>query len=83
MNHSKRDVTVGEWIVAFLLMIIPIVNIVLLFVWAFGSENTPESQKNWAKAWLIFWAIFVGLNLLLWLIVGASILSLLNSVALL
>ena len=78
MNHSKRDVTVGEWIVIFLLMIIPIVNIILLFVWAFGSENTPESQKNWAKAKLIFWLILMILPLLLWIILGAAFLSFLG-----
>ena len=78
MNHSKRDVTVGEWIVIFLLMLIPIVNIILLFVWAFGSENTPESQKNWAKAKLIFWLILMILPLLLWIILGAAFLSFLG-----
>ena len=83
MNRSKREVSLVEWIVIFLLMLIPIVNIILLLVWAFGSENTPESQKNWAKAKLIFWLIFVVLNFLFFVILGASILSLFSRTTLL
>jgi len=49
-------VTVGEWFIAMLLTIIPLVNIILLFVWAFGS-NTKMSKSNWAKAQLIWMAI--------------------------
>lgn len=49
-------VTVGEWFITMLLMIIPLVNIILLFVWAFGS-NTKMSKSNWAKSQLIWMAI--------------------------
>ena len=49
-------VTVGEWFIAMLLTIIPLVNIILLFVWAFGS-NTKMSKSNWAKSQLIWMAI--------------------------
>lgn len=49
-------VTVGEWFITMLLMIIPLVNIIILFVWAFGS-NIKMSKSNWAKAQLIWMAI--------------------------
>lgn len=46
-------VTIGEWLITLLLAAIPVVNIVMLLVWAFGS-NTKTSKANWAKATLIF-----------------------------
>ncbi|MDP6504710.1 MAG: hypothetical protein QF886_13890, partial [Planctomycetota bacterium] len=55
-NGTYTSVSVGNWIVTYILLCIPIVNIVLLFVWAFGS-NTPESKANWAKAMLLLMLI--------------------------
>ncbi|MBI9030944.1 hypothetical protein JEZ13_02915 [bacterium] len=52
-NQNSQIVTVGDWIVTYLIMIVPLVNIIMLFVWAFGS-NTPASKANWAKAALIW-----------------------------
>ena len=50
------SVTLGNWIITMIIMLIPIVNIVMLFVWAFSSSTNP-SKSNWAKASLIFFAI--------------------------
>tara|TARA_B100000965_G_C19024264_1_gene512407 strand:+ start:241 stop:459 length:219 start_codon:yes stop_codon:yes gene_type:complete len=66
---NNRVITVGNWIVVFILMAIPLVNLIMLFVWAFGS-GAPESQANFAKAYLLFLAIFV----VLWFVfIGAMI----------
>jgi len=54
-QYTETPVSVGEWMITMLLMIIPIVNIVMLFVWGFGG-NAPVSKANWAKATLI-WAL--------------------------
>jgi amino acid transporter len=55
-EELNEIVTIGEWFITMLLMIIPLVNIILLFVWAFGS-NMKISKSNWAKAQLIWMAI--------------------------
>lgn len=49
-------VTMKEWIITMLLLCIPIANIVLPFVWAFGSDVNP-SKKNYFRVLLIFMAI--------------------------
>jgi hypothetical protein len=41
----------------------PIVNVVMFFVWAFGS-NTNASKANWAKASLIWMLIGIVLSFL-------------------
>lgn len=55
---------VGEWIVTFILTAIPLVGIIMLFVWAFGSGANPN-KKNFAKAALVLYAIFFVLYLIL------------------
>ena len=58
--RNQSVVTIGDWIITMILMCIPIVNFILLLVWAF-SASTPVSKANWAKASLIF--ILIGLIL--------------------
>ena len=44
-DRSKDVMTTGEWVVTLLLLGIPCVNIIMLFVWAFGNGN--ENRKNY------------------------------------
>ncbi|MDI6846452.1 MAG: hypothetical protein QME28_10005 [Candidatus Saccharicenans sp.] len=57
VSPLEQTVSVGEWLITLLLASIPVVNIVMLLIWAF-SENTKLSKANWAKATLI-WLIIV------------------------
>lgn len=69
---TYKPVTVGDWLLTSLLMCIPLVNIILLFVWAFGS-NTPISKANWAKAALIWALISIVLYVLLFVVIGIGV----------
>ena len=62
---NNNVVSVGDWVVTFILLAIPIVNLVMLFVWGFG-DSTPLSKKNFAKAALILMAIGILLGTLMW-----------------
>lgn len=69
-------VSLGDWLVTMLIMCIPLVNLIMLFIWGFGS-GTPESKANWAKAQLVWMVIGIILLVLFWgaiaaLIVGSS-----------
>jgi len=70
VQAQNEPVSVGEWIISYLLLCIPLVNIIMIFVWAFGSSTNP-SKANFAKATLIFFLIFT----VLWFLVIGSILS--------
>jgi len=48
--------TLGNWLTTFLLLAIPVVNIVLLFVWAFG-KGVNKSKKTYCQAELIILGI--------------------------
>ena len=42
----------GDWIVIFVLCSLPVVNIIMVLVWAFGNNN--PTKQNFARALLIF-----------------------------
>lgn len=56
--------TTGQWVLNLFLVAIPIIGLILLFVWAFGS-NTPPSKQNWARANLIWILIAILLSIIL------------------
>jgi hypothetical protein len=62
---QPQVLSVKDWIITILITAIPIVGIIMLFVWAFGSNENPN-KSNWAKASLIWVAIGIVLTFLLW-----------------
>ena len=71
---DNSPLSVGQYIVMFILMAIPLVNLIMLFVWGFSSsENT--NRKNFARASLILMAIAIGL----WIIVAIFIVGVAGS----
>lgn len=62
-----KPVTLGDWMVTILLTAIPIVNIIMLFVWGFSS-NTHPSKANWAKASLIWLAIVIVIYVIIFVV---------------
>ena len=73
-QHQSEEVTLGDWMVTILLSAIPVVNLVMLLVWAFGSSTNP-SKANWAKATLIWMVIGVILVVLFMVVIGTAIFS--------
>ena len=55
--------SVGQWMLTIFIAAIPLVGLIMLFVWAFGSSTHPE-KANWAKAMLIWVVIFIALSIL-------------------
>ncbi|MCR5508027.1 MAG: hypothetical protein K6F34_04995 [Lachnospiraceae bacterium] len=69
------EMSVGDWIITLLLTCIPIVNIILLILWAVGSSNDKPARKNWAIAQLIF----IGIAFILSMVFGAAFAALIAS----
>ena len=59
-DQNQAPVSIKEWIIVFILSAIPIVNIVMIFVWAFGG-NANKSIENLAKASLLFFVFMIAL----------------------
>lgn len=74
MNSGETSVmTVKAWLITYLLLCIPVANIILLFVWAFGGGN--ENRRNFARASLIAMAVGVILYIVLLATVFAQFLA--------
>lgn len=54
-NWDNSEVTIGTWIIVLLLIAIPLINIIVLLVLAFGDHNV--NLKNFAKASLIIMVV--------------------------
>ena len=69
-NQNQKPMSVKDWLITLLIMAIPDVGLVMLFVYAFGSDGN-ENRRNWAKAQLIVMAIVLGLVILGMIIFGS------------
>ena len=81
-DPKTKPLTVGNYLLMMLLQIIPIVGLVMLFVWAFGDENI--NRKNYARAMLIWLLISIGIGIVIGIIFGiifAGILSQIGSLS--
>ncbi len=77
MNDSTNNsyvMSVKEWVVTVLISVIPIVNIVMLFVWGFGG-GTHTIKANYAKAALIVMAIVIPASFVLRMFFMGSIMG--------
>lgn len=61
-DSSDRPMTLGNWLIIYLLPFIPMVGTVLflvvLFSWGFGT-NVSSTKKNWARATMIFVLVLI------------------------
>ena len=63
--------TIGNWFVTYLLLLIPIANIILVFVWAFGGNVNP-SKKSFFRFQLIVALITTGISIIIGIIAAAA-----------
>lgn len=61
-GSGYQPMTIGDWIVTFIISYIPLVGFIMLFVWAFGDGAHP-SKKTWAQAALIMMVIVIILSI--------------------
>ena len=69
-DPNLQPMTLKDWIITDLLLLIPIANLVLVFVWAFGSD-VNRSKKTYFQAQLIFVAIILGIYIIIAILVIA------------
>jgi len=68
------EVSVKDWVITILITSLPLIGLIMLFVWAFGDGAQP-SKKNWAIATLIWYAIAIVLVIIFFVVFGAIIAS--------
>lgn len=71
-NSEYKPVSVGNWILTFIILAIPLVNLIMLVVWAVGGTTHP-SKKTFAQAYFVLIGIAICIGIL-----AALILPLIN-----
>ena len=69
-NQNNQPMSVKDWLVTLLIIAIPLVGLIMLFVYAFGN-NENVNKQNWAKAQLIMLAIVFALIIFFFVVFGA------------
>ena len=63
--QTDNQMTMGSWVGTILLThLLGFISIILLFVWGF-SDSTPPAKKNYCRAMLIYYAIMIGIVIVL------------------
>jgi uncharacterized membrane protein len=60
---TYQPMSIGDWLITFLITMIPLVGFIMFFVWAFG-DGTHPSKKTWAQAYLIMIVIAIVLMII-------------------
>lgn len=61
-SENGRPLSTGEWLITILILGLPVVGIVMHFVWAFSDGNI--GRRNFCRAALILLAILMGIGLM-------------------
>jgi hypothetical protein len=77
-EQTYRPLSLADWMITLLITFIPLVNVIMLFVWAFGNDTHP-SKANWAKANLIWMLIGIILFIIFISIFGLALFSLMKN----
>lgn len=78
----EEPVSFGEWMLTFFIMMVPCLNIIMMFIWAFGKD-TKKSKSNYFKAALVWTLISLVISMVIAVIVAmlsVSAASVINSV---
>ncbi len=56
-SENNSVLSVKDWAITIFISGLPLIGIIMLFVWAF-SDDTNINKKNWAKGYLVIMLIF-------------------------
>ncbi|MBP6116263.1 MAG: hypothetical protein KBC57_12375 [Neisseriaceae bacterium] len=65
--------SVKEWVLTLIILMIPLVNLVMMFVWGFGSG--PKWRANFCKANLLIMAVCLILYLAFIVVFGGMMIA--------
>ncbi|PIT13684.1 hypothetical protein BGI33_09460 [Snodgrassella alvi] len=73
-GNTSSVMSIGDWLITLFIFCIPLVNLIMMLVWAFGGNSNPN-RANFCKAYLILMVI----GIILWFALMAVFGSILAS----
>ena len=74
LSGQRTEMTVGGWLLTFLIQLIPLVGFVMLCVWGFGKNSRP-ARRTYAQAVLLLFAAVAAVYVLVFVVIGVSFMS--------
>jgi len=74
-NENYEPISVGNWLLTFIVTAIPLLNVIVILYWALSS-NTHPSKQNYARAMILLFIIGV----VLYFLFGITLLSQMSQV---
>jgi len=62
-DTQYKPLSIGNWIITFIILAIPLINIIMLVVWAVSGSTHP-SKKSYAQASLILFGVIFCIGVL-------------------
>lgn len=72
--NSEQPVSIGDWILTYLILCIPCIGLIMMFVWAFGG-NVKPSKRAYCRAMLLISAISIVLAVTCFVMTGVASVS--------
>lgn len=69
-TNNAPIMSIKDWLITLIIMMIPIVNLVMMIVWAINAKN-PSKRNYFIASWILF-AIIMALYLILFLVFGTA-----------
>ena len=57
---DSEPMSVKDWVITLIILALPLINIVMMLVWAFGGTGNIN-RRNYCRASLLIFAIILGL----------------------
>ena len=73
-SQDTAPISIGDWMITILISFIPLLGLIMLFVWGFSAGTNPN-KANWAKASLIWVAIGYFIIFLFWGTIFAALMA--------
>ena len=78
MGGDTSVMSTKDWVITYLIMIIPCVGLIMSFVWAFsGSGNL--NRRNYCRAYLIIVAVMIVLAIILNIVLAGAMFALMDA----
>ncbi|MBI1177866.1 hypothetical protein GC207_10570 [bacterium] len=68
-NRDAQIMTVGDWMVTLLILSLPLVNLIMILVWAFSSGGNPN-RRNYCLATLLWFVIVAALTITMFILMA-------------
>lgn len=68
---DTSPMSMGDWVLTILALMIPCAGIIIYFVWAFGKKGNVN-RRNYCRAYLIIYGVILVIYLIIMLVFGAA-----------